>query len=165
MKIIVILQIYGISYRSSNRFFNNHPELMNLVGIGKIPDFRTLSYRALRIDWHEINAGIIDLIESNGENAAIDSFIAKTCRYATAQRRRKSGKYKDPESSWGYGTKGFEYGRKTHVAQDVDSPALGEWKVTTASIHDSIMAFPMIDVFREHQHILIDVLPLSSGQL
>ncbi len=32
----------------------------------------------------------------------------------------------------GYGTKGFEYGRKTHVAQDIDSPALGEWKVTTA---------------------------------
>ena len=95
----------------------------------------------------------------------IDSFIVKTCNHTTAQRRRKSGKYKDPESSWGYGTKGFEYGRKTHVAQDVDSPALGEWKVTTASLHDSIMAFPMIDVFREHQHILIDVLPLSSGQL
>ena len=145
MKIIVILQIYGISYRSSNRFFSNHPELMNLVGIRKIPDFRTLSYRALRIDWHEINAGIIDLIESNVENAAIDSFIAKTCRYATAQRRRKSGKYKDPESSWGYGTKGFEYGRKTHVAQDIDSPALGKCNVTTASLHDSIMAIPMID--------------------
>ena len=40
VKIIVILQIYGISYRSSNRFFSNHPELMNLVGIRKIPDFR-----------------------------------------------------------------------------------------------------------------------------
>ena len=84
VKIIVILQIYGISYRSSFKFFNNHPELMNLVGIRKIPDFRTLSYRALRIDWHEINAGIIDLIESNGENAAIDSFIVKTCKHTTA---------------------------------------------------------------------------------
>ncbi len=73
---------------------------MNLVGIRKIPDFRTLSYRALGIDWHEINAGIIDLIESNGENAAIDSFIVKTCKLTTSQGRRKSGKYKDPESSW-----------------------------------------------------------------
>jgi hypothetical protein len=163
VKIIVILQVYGISYRSSCRFFNNHPELMNLVGIGKIPDFRTLSYRALGIDWHEINAGIIDLIESNVENAAIDSFIAKTCRYATAQRRRKSGKYKDPESSWGYGTKGFEYGRKTHVAQDIDSPALGEWKATTASLHDSIMAFPMIDAVRDHEYILMDAAYNSAG--
>ena len=108
VKIIVMLQIYGISYRSSGKFFNNHPELMDLVGVGKIPNFRTLSYRALRIDWHEINVGIIDLIESNGENAAIDSFIVKTCKHTTAQRRMKSGKYKDPDSSWGYGTKGFE---------------------------------------------------------
>ena len=163
MKIIVILQIYGISYRSSNRFFNNHPELMNLVGIRKIPDFRTLSYRALRIDWHEINAGIIDLIESNVENAVIDSFIVKTCKHTTAQRRRKSGKYKDPESSWGYGTKGFEYGRKTHVAQDVDSTAAVEWKVTTASIHDSVMAFPMIDAVRDHEYILMDAAYDSAG--
>jgi hypothetical protein len=50
LKIIVILQIYGISYRSSGSFFSNHPELMNLVGISEIPNFRILSYRALRMD-------------------------------------------------------------------------------------------------------------------
>jgi hypothetical protein len=80
----VILQIYGISYRSSCKFFNNNPELMNLVGISEIPDFRTPSYRALSIDWHGINFGIIDLIESNWDNAAIDSFIVKTCKRTVA---------------------------------------------------------------------------------
>lgn len=89
VKIIVILQIYGISYRSSGKFFSNHPELLNLVGISEIQDFRTLSYRALRMDWHEINAGII---ESDCENAAIDGFIVKTCKDSTAQRRRGSMK-------------------------------------------------------------------------
>lgn len=107
VKIIVILEVYGISYRSSGRFFSNHPELMNLVVTNRIPDFRTLSYRALRMDWHEINARIIDPMESNGENAALDSFIVNTCKDSTAKRRR-SGKYKSPGSSWGYGTKGFE---------------------------------------------------------
>ena len=70
-----------------SHFLSDRPELMNLVGIRKIPDFRTLSYRALRIDWHEINAGIIDLTVSNVENAVIDSFIVKTCKHTTAQRR------------------------------------------------------------------------------
>ena len=82
VKIIVIQQIYGILYISSGKFFNNHPELLNLVGINKIPNFRTLSYRALRMGWHETNAGII---ESDCENAAIDSLIVKTCKYSTAQ--------------------------------------------------------------------------------
>ncbi len=163
VKIIVVLQIYGISYRSSGKFFSNHQELMNLVGTDQIPDFRTLSYRALRMDWHEINAGIIDLIESNGENSAIDSFVVQTCKYTTAQRRRRSGRYKDHDSSWGYGTKGFEYGRKVHAAQDIDSTAVVEWNVTTASIHDSIMAFPMIDALRNHEYILMDAAYDSSA--
>lgn len=32
IKIIVILRIYGISYRSSKHFFNNHREFMALLG-------------------------------------------------------------------------------------------------------------------------------------
>ena len=63
VKIIVILQIYGISYRSSGKFFNNHPELMSIVGIKRIPDFRTLSYRTITMDWHEINASLKCLSE------------------------------------------------------------------------------------------------------
>lgn len=85
VKIIVILEIYGISYRSLGRFFSNHPELMNLLRTKRIPDFRTPLYRALRMDWH-------------GRNAAIDGFIVKTCKDSIAQGRR-SGKYKDPGSS------------------------------------------------------------------
>jgi hypothetical protein len=37
------------------------------------------------------------------------------------QRRRKSKKYKDPDSSWGYSTMGYEYGRKVHACMDIDS--------------------------------------------
>ena len=77
---------------------------MGLLRIHVIPNFRTLSYRAFRMDWHEINAGIIDLMDTGNENAAIDSFIVKTCKDSTAQRMRKSCNYKDPDSSWGYGS-------------------------------------------------------------
>ena len=109
VKIIVILRIYGISYRSSKHFLNNHREFMELLNITPIPDFRTLSYRSLRIDWHYINSGIIDIINPENDNAAIDSSIVKTCKDPTAQRRRRTGKYKDPDSSWGYSTMGYEW--------------------------------------------------------
>ena len=127
VKILVILEIYGISYRSSRKFFNNHRELLDLLRTHVIPNFRTLSYRAIRMDWHEFNACLIDLIDTGNENAAIDSFIVKTCRDSTAKRMRKSHDYKDPDSSWGYGTKGFQYGRKAHMSQDLDSTAILEY--------------------------------------
>ena len=47
VKILVILEIYGISYRSSRKFFNNHRELLDLLRIHVIPNFRTLSYGAI----------------------------------------------------------------------------------------------------------------------
>ena len=50
VKIIVILKIYGVSYGSSKYFFNNHKEFMELLNITDVPNFRTLSYRSLRID-------------------------------------------------------------------------------------------------------------------
>jgi len=53
-------------------------------------------------------------------------------------------KYRDPEGSMGNGTNGFEYGKKTHVAQDIDSTAPVELDKTTASLHDSMVAFPML---------------------
>ena len=108
VKIIVILRIYGISYRSSKYFFNNHREFMELLDITDIPDFRTLSYRSLRIDWHYINSAIVDIINLENDNAAIDSSIVKTWKDATAQRRRKNRKYKDPDSSWGNSTMDYE---------------------------------------------------------
>ena len=141
VKIIVILRIYGISYRSSRHFFNNHREFMELLDITGIPDFRTLSYRSLRIDWHYINSAIIDIISPDNDNAAIDSSIVKTCKHTTAQRRRKYKNYKDPDSSWGYSTMGYEYGRKVHASIDIDSLSIQEWKITTASVYDKNIAF------------------------
>ena len=98
VKIIVILKIYGVSYRSSKYFYNNHTEFMELLNITDIPNFRTLSYRSLRIDWHLINSSIIDMINPDNDNAAVDSSVVKTCKDTTTQRRRKNKKYKEPES-------------------------------------------------------------------
>ncbi|KQB34838.1 MULTISPECIES: hypothetical protein [Acidiplasma] len=74
---------------------------MELLNINDIPNFRTLSYRSLRIYWHYINSSIIDMINPDNDNAAVDSSIVKTCRDTNAHMRRKNKKYRDPESSWG----------------------------------------------------------------
>jgi len=42
VNILLILQIYGISYRSSENFFINHPEIKNVLGLREIPNFRIL---------------------------------------------------------------------------------------------------------------------------
>jgi hypothetical protein len=162
VKIIVILRIYGISYRSSKYFFNNHREFIELLNITDMPDFRTLSYRSLRIDWHYINSAIVDIINPENDNAAIDSSIVKTIKDSTAQRRRKSKKYKDPYSSWGYSTMGYEYGRKIHAVIDTDSLSIQEWKITTASVYDKNIAFEMIDSVRDYNYILMDAAYDSS---
>ena len=44
LKIILILKIYGVSYRPSKYFFINHKEFMELLNITDMPNFRTLSY-------------------------------------------------------------------------------------------------------------------------
>ena len=162
VKIIVILKIYGVSYRSSKYFFNNHPKFMDMLNITDIPNFRTLSYRSLRIDWHYINSAIIDMIGPDNDNAAVDSSIIKTCKDTTAQRRRKNGKYKGNESSRGYSTMGYEYGRKVHTSIDTDSLSIQEWKITTASIYDKNIAFEMIDSARNYNYILMDAAYDSS---
>ena len=162
VKIIVILKIYGVSYRSSKYFFNNNREFMELLNITDIPNFRTLSYRSLRIDWHLINSAIIDIINPYNDSAAVDSSIVKTCKDTTAQRRRKNRKYKDPVSSWGYSTMGYEYGREVHAVIDTDSLSVMEWKTTTASVYDKNMAFEMIDSVRDFRYILMDAAYDSS---
>ena len=63
----------------------------------------------------------MDIIVQENESSAIDSSIVKTCKDTTAQRRRKYKNYKDPDSSWGYSTMGYEYGRKVHASIDTDS--------------------------------------------
>jgi len=106
LKILLITQIYGISYRSTEKFFINHPDLKEAICLNEITNFRTLSRRARTIDWHYLNAMIFDLISTEKENAAIDSFIVKTCKNSTAVRRRSYRSYKDRQSLWGFSTKG-----------------------------------------------------------
>lgn len=95
-------------------------------------------------------------------NAAIDSFIVSTCKDSPAQRRQVTGKYRDPLSSWGFETKGWGYGRKPHVSADLDSTAIVEWHVTTASASDKESAFSLMDSVRNHLYILMDAAYDSS---
>ena len=70
--------------------------------------------------------------------------------------------YKDPESSWGYSTMGYEYGRKVHAVMDTDSLSVMEWKTPTASVYDKNIAFEMIDSIRNYNYILMDAAYDSS---
>ena len=47
LKILILLQIFRISYRSSAIFLRNHEEYMEMIGIREIPSFQTLSRRAV----------------------------------------------------------------------------------------------------------------------
>ena len=127
---------------------------MELLDIKKIPDYRTLSYRSLKMDWHYINSLIIDIINPYNDNAAIDSSIVKTIKAPTAQRRM-TGEYKDQYSSWGYGTMGYDYGRKIHASIDIYSLSIIDYKIT-ASVYDKNIAFDLIDSARNYNYILMD---------
>jgi transposase, IS4 family len=135
VKILLILHIYGISYRSAESFFRNHIDIKNVLGVREIPNFITLSRRARMIDWHKINNEILQSIDTYKENSDIDSFIVRTCKSSTASRRKNYG-YKDPLSYWVFSTKGWQYGRKISVSFDIYSSAIVEWNVTKASLHD-----------------------------
>jgi|GEM_PF-6522892 len=50
VKNILNFLIYRILCRSSRKFFNRNPELMNNVGTHDMPEFRALTYRVLRED-------------------------------------------------------------------------------------------------------------------
>ena len=50
LKILVLLQIFGISYRSARIFLNNHEEYLAMVGVRDIPSFQTLSRRSRSMD-------------------------------------------------------------------------------------------------------------------
>jgi len=162
VKILLIFQIYGISYRSAESFFRNHPDIKNVLGVEEIPNFRTLSRRARMIDWHKINNEILQSISTYKENSAIDSFIVRTCKSSTASRRKNYGNYKDPLSSWGFSTKGWQYGRKISVSFDIDSSAIVEWNVTTASLHDKNISFPLINTLKDYSYLLMDAAYDSS---
>ena len=120
LKILILLQISGISYRSSGIFLSNHEEYMEMIGIHEMPSFQTLSRRARLFDLHAVNREITFLMAMESI-AAIESFMIHTCKYSTAMRRKYWENYRDPASGWSKTTKGWPYGRKCHVAMDADS--------------------------------------------
>jgi hypothetical protein len=99
LKILVLLQIFRISYRSAKIFLTNHEEYLRMIGIREIPSFQTLSRSARLFDLHAINREVTFLY-SMESIAAIDSFIVHTCKHSTAVRRKIWGNNKDPESGW-----------------------------------------------------------------
>ena len=130
LKILVLLQIFNISYRSSGIFLRNHIEYMELIGIKDIPSFQTLSRRSRSLDIHAINM-IIQSKYSVNEIAAFDSFMVHTCKHSTAERRRKYRNYKDPL-------------------------LINEWIITKGNVHDSSASHEMIDSVRNYRYILAD---------
>ena len=86
-----------------------------------------------------------------------------TSRYSTAARRRVWGNYTDPESGWSRTTKGWSYGRKCHVAMDVDSPIVLEWIVTEGNLHDAKVSHDLIDAVRNLSYIPADSAYDTSG--
>jgi hypothetical protein len=105
LKILILLQIFRVSYRSAKIFLTNHGVYIKIIGIKEIPSFQTLSRRARLFDLHVINREITSLY-SMESIAAIDSFMVHTCKYTTAARRKIWGHYKDPESGWSKTTNG-----------------------------------------------------------
>ena len=65
LKILVLLQIFNISYRSSGILLENHREYMELIGIKDILSFQTLSRRSRSFDLHTINMEIESLYSMN----------------------------------------------------------------------------------------------------
>ena len=55
LKVLIVLQIFNISYRSARTFLTNHEEYIRMAGITEIPSFQTLSRRARMIDLHAVN--------------------------------------------------------------------------------------------------------------
>ena len=82
--------------------------------------------------------------------------MTKTCKAHTAQRRRRTGKYKDPQSSWTKTTKGWEYGRKVHMSLDAQNLLIQDWMTTTAAVHDSTVAKAQIDSGQGYKYFLAD---------
>jgi hypothetical protein len=74
LKILVLLQIFSISYRSSRIFLTNHEEYLRTIGLKEIPSFQTLSRRARMIDLHAINRKIT-FLHSMESIAAVDSLL------------------------------------------------------------------------------------------
>ncbi|WP_081141890.1 transposase [Ferroplasma acidiphilum] len=155
LKVLIVLQIFNISYRSARIFLTSHEKYLRMIGIKEIPSFQTLSRRARMIDLHAVNNDIASLysIESI---AAIDSFMIHTCKHSTAIRRKIWGNYKDPVSGWSKTTKGWSYGRKCHMAIDVDSLIIMDWMVTKGNMHDSHVSHDIVDSVRDFSYVLAD---------
>ena len=155
LKILVLLQIFGTSYRSAGIFLTNHEEYLRMIRISEIPSFQTLSRRARKFDLHAINRAITFLY-SMKEIAAVDSFMIHTCKHSTALRKKDRGNYKDTESGWSKTTKGWSYGRKCHMSLDIDSLLIIDWIVTRGNTHDSRVSHKMVDSVRNFSYILAD---------
>ena len=155
MKILVLLNIFGISYRSARIFLRNHEEYLNMIDLKEIPSFQTLSRRSRMIDLHALNKKFT-YEHSMNECAAMDSFMIHTCKYSTAVRRKLWGNYKNRGSGWSKTTMGLSHERKCHVFMDVDSCIIKEWIVTRGNIHDSKISHDLIDSVRNYSYILAD---------
>ena len=88
--------------------------------------------------------------------AAIDSFMMHTCKHSPAMRRKAWNNDKDPVSGRSKTNRGWSYGRKCHMAIDVDSLLIMKWFVAKGNMHDSHVPHDMVDSVRDFSYILAD---------
>ena len=155
LKVLILLQIFMISYRSSEILLTIHEDYFEMGGLNEISSFQTLSRRSRSMDLHAMNRSIT-LLYTLRECASIDSFMIHTCKYSTAMRRKYWGNYRDPYSGWSKTTKGWTYGRKCHMSLDIDSLMIMDWIITKGNIHDSRVSHEMVDSVRDFSYILGD---------
>jgi hypothetical protein len=155
LNILILPQIFNISYRSSGKFLTNHKEYLEMAGLIDIPLVQTLSRRARLMDIHVMIRSII-LLHTMKVCAADDSFIIHTYKYSTAMRRKYWGNYKVTESVWSRTTKEWSYGTSCHMTLEIEALLIKGWLDTKGNMHDSPVSNEMVNSVRSFSYILGD---------
>ncbi len=75
VKLLTVLQIFNISYKSARTFLINHKEYIRMAGIKEIHSFQTLSRRARMIYLHAVNNEITSLYSTESIGAVDVEYI------------------------------------------------------------------------------------------
>ena len=87
LEIIILLQLFGLFYRSAKIFLTNNKKYLRITEINVILRSQTLPKKARLFDLQTINSEIYFLY-SMEFIAAIDSFMVHTGKHSTALSKR-----------------------------------------------------------------------------
>ena len=72
LKVLIVLQLFNISYRSARIFLTSHEKYLRMIGIKEIPSFQTLSRRARMIGLLMAQYQYVGFIDADGSLAPHD---------------------------------------------------------------------------------------------